>query len=270
MRGTAEGSIETVLLAAAFALSMLSGQSGHVLAATPGIIGTDDRVPVTDTDDRWLSIGQVNVGGYSRRSICSGTLVSPRSVLTAAHCVFDFARHRPFPARNVHFAAGVHRDRVAGRAMAKCVLFPPRFDPEVEAQLLPDISLTRLPNESFRDDLALIVLDRAIDGVKPMPLAGTGILARKSPVTLAGYPVDRRYILSYQEDCEVLDMVKDVAFVDCDAKPGTSGAPVLVKAGSGYRIAGVLTGHLQIGEANVVTSLSSWPGLAADAACPGQ
>ena len=39
MRGTAEGSIETVLLAAAFALSMLSGQSGHVLAATPGIIG---------------------------------------------------------------------------------------------------------------------------------------------------------------------------------------------------------------------------------------
>ena len=47
------------------------------------VIGTDDRIQVTPTTYwPWVTIGRIDLG-------CTGTIVGPRHVITAGHCVYD-------------------------------------------------------------------------------------------------------------------------------------------------------------------------------------
>ena len=48
-------------------------------ATSPGVIGTDDRKPVTASGRPWDAIGQVNIGGYRALGQCTGTLVRSTS-----------------------------------------------------------------------------------------------------------------------------------------------------------------------------------------------
>jgi protease YdgD len=52
----------------------------------PGIIGEDDRVRLQEQGPPWDAVGQVNVAGYRIMGQCTGTLVAPNLVVTAAHC----------------------------------------------------------------------------------------------------------------------------------------------------------------------------------------
>ena len=69
----------------------------------PGIVGTDDRRAIDQLSAPWAAIGQVNVTGYRRLRKCTGSLVASNLVITAAHCVIDPWRRRPFPLAQIHF-----------------------------------------------------------------------------------------------------------------------------------------------------------------------
>ena len=55
-----------------------------------GIKGHDDRVRVDISQYPWRMIGRLNNNG----SYCTGILVGPSQVLTAAHCFWDKRRNR--------------------------------------------------------------------------------------------------------------------------------------------------------------------------------
>src|SRR6056297_3071130 len=58
--------------------------------------------------NNWQAIGRVNAGGFKSRRMCSGTLVAPARVLTAAHCLLrrDGA---PVALDRLRFVAGLDR-----------------------------------------------------------------------------------------------------------------------------------------------------------------
>jgi protease YdgD len=77
-------------------------------ASAPADVRPDGRILVDAMEYPWSAIGRVNAGG---RGYCTGFLVGPRHVMTAAHCLFDFTEGRWRGANELHFVAGYQRDQ---------------------------------------------------------------------------------------------------------------------------------------------------------------
>ena len=148
----------------------------------PGIIGDDDRVRVEQRGPPWDAVGQVNVGGYRRVGQCTGTLIAPDVVLTAAHCVVDPWRAAPFPLHDIHFLAGVHGAENSGHSTAKCLHFPAdyKFPPKDAPPTMPDLAT----------DMVEVVLNEKLD-VEPMPIAEDVDPHAGLSLVHAAYPADQ-------------------------------------------------------------------------------
>jgi hypothetical protein len=85
----------------------------------PGIIDEDDRTILEDQGPPWDAVGQVGIGGFRSSVQCTGTLIAPDLVVTAAHCVVSPATGKPFPLRDIHFLAGVRGPTNKGHATAR-------------------------------------------------------------------------------------------------------------------------------------------------------
>lgn len=221
-----------------------------------GIIGQDNREIVTGSAAAWTAVGQVNVTGYHASEQCTGTRVGPRLVLTAAHCVVDGVQKKAFPARNIHFVAGVDRDKSAGHAVAACVLFPDDFNINAERRAKPDLGVELASPQSLRRDLALIVLKGDTEKAGLIPVA-TQALNTGQSLFHVGYHRDRRQKLMGDKSCKVLDQAGDLLVTDCDAVAGSSGGPVLVEENGAWRIAAVMAANSD--QATYAVPLTAWP-----------
>jgi protease YdgD len=206
----------------------LSAVLAFLLALTPHIASAGGvpahwRVAVDLSQPPWRALGRVQTELGAR---CTGFLLAPRLVVTAAHCLYRRSTGRFVQPSSVHFlwryAAGAYADH----ARVVSFVVEPGYEPAAE-------------DRSLGVDRVFLTLDHAVGMAGDMarlasvpPVAGSRLL-------LSGYNRDRAEIAEADPDCRLIGIGVDAGghrllLHDCLGLQGTSGAPLFAREGNGH------------------------------------
>ncbi|MXQ06626.1 trypsin-like serine protease [Alphaproteobacteria bacterium GH1-50] len=179
----------------------------------------------------WEGVGRLNIG---RSGMCTGALVAPDLVLTAAHCIYDRSGDLVAP-NEIQFLAGWRNGRASAyRGVRRAIAHPSYEYTGPESDL-------RVAN-----DIALLKLDSPIRLANVQPFATADRPRKGSSVGVVSYAHDRADTPSLQEVCHVLARQSGSLILSCDVDFGSSGAPIFTEVAGEPRIVSVVSAKAMI------------------------
>lgn len=206
------------------------------------------RLDTADDGRGWEAVGRLNLGDWG---FCTGALVEPDVVLTAAHCLYDKATGQPVDPSNLEFLAGWRNGRAEAYRKIRETVVHPRYVFE---------NSDRISRVAY--DLALLRLDRPIRLPGVSPFATAGRPSKGDEVGVVSYAEDRAEAPSLQEACSVLAGRPGVLMLSCDVNFGSSGAPIFSFSDGEARIVSVVSSKAALNDRPVALGTSVSESLA--------
>lgn len=209
-------------------LALVLALSGQGLAQDAAMV----TLQTADDSRGWDAVGKLVLG---ERGFCTGALIEPQLVLTAAHCLYDKQTGVQIRPEEIEFQAGWRNGRaVAYRSVARAVTHPDyRFGGNDKL-------------ERVTADLALLELSQPIRLPSLLPFETGAAPVEGDAVGVVSYAQDRAEAPSIQETCEVLAGRRETLILSCSVDFGSSGAPVFSTIDGVVRVVSVISAKAEV------------------------